>query len=316
MIALHALPLVAQVLLPIVLLAWQARGRSRSCATALAKTLFIAAYLVAIALVGLWLIVPWFLSVVYLVVLAVVTVPVTRAMRSRSLALWPENRRGRLGLVVGGTVAIAAVGLVCYALAGRQPPSGPIVDLAFPLRHGTYAVANGGSNELVSAHMQTLSAERFRSFRGQSDGVDIIKVSAFGLRASGLAPRDPSVYAIFGETIYAPCGGKVLRVEDGFADMSPPDADRQHMAGNYAFLDCKGVRVLLGHMQRGSVRVQSGHSIAEGDVIGQVGNSGNTSEPHLHIHAQRPAENDALLSGEPLPIRLNGRFLTRNDRIR
>ena len=205
---------------------------------------------------------------------------------------------------------------MCYALAGRRPPSGPIVDLAFPLRHGTYAVANGGSNELVSAHMQTLSAERFRNFRGQSYGVDIIKVSAFGLRASGLAPRDPSAYAIFGETIYAPCGGTVLRVEDGFADMSPPEVDRQHMAGNFAFLDCKGVQVLLGHMRRGSVRVQSGDSIAEGDVIGQVGNSGNTSEPHLHIHAQRPAENDAFLSGEPLPIRLNGRFLARNDRIR
>ena len=51
-------------------------------------------------------------------------------------------------------------------------------------------------------------------------------------------------------------------------------------------------------------------------MIGQVGNSGNTSEPHLHIHAQRPAENDAFLSGEPLPIRLNGRFLVRNDLLR
>ncbi len=314
MIALHALPLVAQVLLPIVLLAWQAGGRSRSRATALVKTLFIAAYLVAIALVGLWLIVPWFLSVVYLLLFAVATMPVTRRMRSR--AVWPENRRGNVGLAVGGTLAIAAVGLVCYALAGRRPPSGPIVDLAFPLRDGTYAVANGGSNELVSAHMQTLSAERFRNFRGQSYGVDIIAVSALGLRASGVAPRDPSAYVIFGETIYSPCGGTVLRVEDGVADMSPPEVDRQHMAGNFAFLHCKGVQVLVGHMRRGSVRVQSGDSIAEGDVIGQVGNSGNTSEPHLHIHAQRPAENDAFLSGEPLPIRLNGRFLVRNDLLR
>ena len=314
MIALHALPLVAQVLLPVVLLAWQARGRSRSCATALAKTLFIAAYLVAISLIGLWLVVPWFLSVVYLLLLAVATMPVTRRMRS--LAVWPEDRRGKSGLAVHGALAIAAVGLVCGAVAGRRPPNGPIVDLAFPLRHGTYAVANGGSNELVSAHVQTLGAERFRNFRGQSYGVDIIAVSAPGLRASGLAPRDPGAYVIFGETIYSPCSGTVLRAEDGVADMSPPDVDRQHMAGNFALLHCKGAQVLLGHMRRGSVRVQSGASVAEGDVIGEVGNSGNTSEPHLHIHAQRPAESDAFLSGEPLPIRLNGRFLARNDRIR
>jgi len=314
MIALHALPLVAQVLLPVVLLAWQARGRNQSRATAVAKTLFVAAYLVAIALVGLWLVVPWFLTVVYLLILAVATVPVTRRMRS--LAVWPENRRGAVGLAVHGTLAIAAIGLVCYALAGRRPPSGPIVDLAFPLRHGRYAVANGGSNELLSAHLQTLTAERFRSYRGQSYGVDIIAVSALGLRASGLAPRDPSAYLIFGETIYSPCGGTVLRVEDGFADMSPPEADRQQMAGNYVLLACKGVQVLLGHMRRGSVRVRSGDSIADGDVLGQVGNSGNTSEPHLHIHAQRPAESDVFLSGEPLPIRLNGRFLARNDLVR
>lgn len=158
MIALQVLPLVAQVLLPVVLLAWQARGRNRSCATALAKTLFIVAYLVAIALAGLWLIVPWWLSVVYLLVLAVATVPVTRAMRS--LAVWPEHRRGGVGLAVRGTLATASVGLVCYALAGRRPPSGPMVDLAFPLGHGPYAVANGGSNELLSAHVQTLTAER------------------------------------------------------------------------------------------------------------------------------------------------------------
>ena len=98
MIALHALPLVAQVLLPVVLLAWQARGRSRSCATALAKTLFIAAYLVAIALVGLWLIVPWFLSVVYLVLVRGQPYAEDACLvgepRGKSIAWWtPRSRR-------------------------------------------------------------------------------------------------------------------------------------------------------------------------------------------------------------------------------
>jgi len=38
--------------------------------------------------------------------------------------------------------------------------------------------------------------------------------------------------------------------------MSPPEVGRQHMAGNFALLECNGVQVLIGHMQRGSVRVQ------------------------------------------------------------
>jgi hypothetical protein len=50
--------------------------------------------------------------------------------------------------------------------------------------------------------------------------------------------------------------------------------------------------------------------------LGLVGNSGNTNEPHLHIHVQRPAApGRELLSGDPLPIRLSGRFLVRNDRV-
>ena len=60
-----------------------------------------------------------------------------------------------------------------------------------------------------------------------------------------------------------------------------------------------------------------GLALAErGDVLGLVGNSGNTGEPHLHVHAQRPGSAIARLSGEPVPIRLGGRYLVRNDRIR
>ena len=163
--------------------------------------------------------------------------------------------------------------------------------------------------------MQTLSADRFRNYRGQSYGVDIEAVDEFGLRASGLVPRDPSRYVIFGRPIYAPCSGLVLAAEDGHPDMQPPQADREHLPGNFVFLGCKGVHVLLGHMQRGTVRVRVNEPIEVGAVLGQVGNSGNTNEPHLHIHAQRPAEGGAFLSGDPLPIRLGGRFLVRNDRL-
>jgi hypothetical protein len=47
----------------------------------------------------------------------------------------------------------------------------------------------------------------------------------------------------------------------------------------------------------------------------KVGNSGNTGEPHLHIHAQRPGPPGAPWSGDPLPIRFDGRFLVRGERV-
>ena len=82
-----------------------------------------------------------------------------------------------------------------------------------------------------------------------------------------------------------------------------------------ALLDCGGIHVLLAHMQPGSVRVRPLESVASGTMLGLVGNSGNSNEPHLHIHAQRPATNHDPLSSDPLPVRFNGRYFVRNDRI-
>ena len=57
------------------------------------------------------------------------------------------------------------------------------------------------------------------------------------------------------------------------------------------------------------------HPPCSGDLIAEVGNSGNSGEPHLHIHAQRPGPPAAPLGGEPLPITLGGRSPVRGDRI-
>src|SRR5690606_10869318 len=128
-----------------------------------------------------------------------------------------------------------------------------------------------------------------------------------GRRTQGILPPDPAVYAIFGDTVFAPCTGRVSAAVDGLPDMSPPLPDREHMAGNHVLLTCGTATVLLAHLQRGSVWVMEGDEVRVGDALGRVGNSGNTGEPHLHIHAQRPGVASMPLGGEPLPIRLDGR---------
>jgi murein DD-endopeptidase MepM/ murein hydrolase activator NlpD len=52
-----------------------------------------------------------------------------------------------------------------------------------------------------------------------------------------------------------------------------------------------------------------------GDRIAEVGNSGASDEPHLHIHAQRPGSSVEPFSGDPLPMRFDGLFLIRGDRV-
>jgi len=58
--------------------------------------------------------------------------------------------------------------------------------------------------------------------------------------------------------------------------------------------------------------VQSGDSVRDGQPLAQVGNSGNTSEPHLHIHAVA-ADSGGILSGTGVPTLFDDRFLTQNS---
>jgi murein DD-endopeptidase MepM/ murein hydrolase activator NlpD len=102
---------------------------------------------------------------------------------------------------------------------------------------------------------------------------------------------------------------------DGLPDMQVPDVDSDHLAGNHVLLRCAQADVLLGHLQPASLRVRAGAMVAVGDWLGSVGNSGNTGEPHLHIHAQGRGTSDAPLGGEPHPLLFNGRVPVRGDRI-
>lgn len=72
--------------------------------------------------------------------------------------------------------------------------------------------------------------------------------------------------------------------------------------------------VVLAHMTEGSVAVGEGQEVEEGQFLGRVGNSGNTSEPHLHIHAVRTGSG-SILEGEGVPVLFDGRFPVRNGLV-
>ena len=307
------LPVVTQLVVPGSLLAWLALGRHEMQGRFIALAALAATYVGAIGIAGLWLVLPWWLPLAYGAVLVWTT---TRRMRRGHHMADPPLRVWSLVVtVVIGAVGVFPLGIVGLALAGRQSPRDP-VNLRFPLENGSYLVVNGGSQALINAHLGTLEGERFAPYRGQSYGVDLVRINRVGLRVSGILPTDPAAYFIYGDPVLAPCQGRVVFAEDGAPDMRPPTADRAHMAGNHVILECGSEWIVLGHLQRGSVAVHVGQIADVGDVLGLVGNSGNTGEPHLHIHAQRPGSTAAPLSGEPVPVRLGGRYLVRNDRIR
>jgi hypothetical protein len=310
------IPLVLQIAVPLAFLGWQAAGRDRNIAAWGLKHIAAWTYIYATSVAGLWLVVPWYiphLLIVLSISLAARTLPA-------AFRLWhpPGDRRRWLSLAARASVAVMSVGTLWVAAEGRSHRGGAPVDLTFPLRSGHYYIANGGSTELVNAHLKLLTSDRFRRFRGAAHGVDIVALDRLGNRATGIAPRDPAQYAIFGDAIYAPCEGVVVRVEDWLPDLAPPEADRAHMAGNFVMLECGEsgeFHVLLAHMRSGSVKVHPGAYVTTDTRIGEVGNSGNSDEPHLHVHAQRPGHVWDVFNGDPLPVTFSGRYLARNDRL-
>ncbi len=165
--------------------------------------------------------------------------------------------------------------LLVAALAG-DPPAGERRLLAFPLADGRFVIAHGGGSRLLNHHA---------GHRAQRHALDISAVGAAGFRARGILPEALDAYAVYGAPVTSPCGGRVVTVANDRDDLAPGQTDAGKPAGNHVIIECAGMRVELAHLRKGSVRVAAGERVAAGQAIGEVGNSGNTTEPHLHLHA-------------------------------
>lgn len=109
-------------------------------------------------------------------------------------------------------------------------------------------------------------------------------------------------YYCFGLPVLAPGDGTVVRAVDGIADQTPGELNPQAPLGNHVIIDHgHGEVSFLAHLQAGSVAVRAGETVRAGEVVGACGNSGNSSEPHLHYHLQRDAVFYAGAGGEGLP---------------
>lgn len=98
-------------------------------------------------------------------------------------------------------------------------------------------------------------------------------------------------YGCWGVPVVAPAAGKVVVAQDGELDQMPGQISKTfaHPGGNHIAIELPetGTYLFIAHLQKDSIVVQEGDQVTEGQIMGKCGNSGNSSEPHIHIHHQR-----------------------------
>lgn len=113
-------------------------------------------------------------------------------------------------------------------------------------------------------------------------------------------------YGIWDKEVFSPAEGTVVAAYDREEDIPPNTENFLSTEGNYVYirLEETGTYLLLNHLKQDSVAVEAGDEVRIGDYLGRVGNSGSTSEPHLHIHHQRQNPSKTLfpVAAEGLPL--------------
>lgn len=142
----------------------------------------------------------------------------------------------------------------------------------------------------AGVHQATIIPINGVLYNSQRFAVDFMKLDDQNSLVQGDSSI-PSNWICYNEKIFAVADGTIVSVLDGLPDQPPgtmPDPKTiniKNITGNHVILKVKeGVYVFYAHLRNGSIKVKVGDHVKNGDHIAHVGNSGNTSAPHLHIH--------------------------------
>jgi hypothetical protein len=215
--------------------------------------------------------------------------------------------RKQIGKSLNITLSIFLIFLT-YQLATIYLPSQSTnsMELVPPFK-GDWYVFHGGNSVLINHHYFA-GVERY--------ALDFL------LPEDGKLPleqiTDLQEYETFGKALYSPVDGVIVAVENSLPDQKIGETDRENIVGNHIVIKTEtDIFILMAHLQNNSVLVAEGERVNIGQEIAKIGNSGNTSQPHLHIHAMTNVDVfDPNNRPVPVSFKINdqeARFLKRND---
>jgi len=155
---------------------------------------------------------------------------------------------------------------------------------------GDHWVAVNGCCSTDGAHRGSIHTVSGELFDSQRFAIDFMKIGENGMFYDG-DPTEVSNWYNYGEPVYAVADATVVETLNDLDDQpvgslpEPGSITMKTVDGNHVILDLgDGIYAFYAHLKKGSVRVKSGDVVRRGEQLGELGNSGNTSGPHLHLH--------------------------------
>jgi len=180
-------------------------------------------------------------------------------------------------------------------------PRAPVV-IGPPLRGSGYVDGNGCCG--ASPHTRALLTIDGNRYLAQRYAVDWLRIDDGGFWWRGDPSKNES-YVVFGDAVFSATSGVVVSTRNDLPENTPPhplpNLNVDNVLGNHVIVDIGDGRfATYAHLQPGSVQVSVGDRVHRGQQLGQVGNTGSSSAPHLHFHVtDSPAGNGVLANGVP-----------------
>jgi hypothetical protein len=199
--------------------------------------------------------------------------------------------------------------------------------LASPVGAGDWWIGLGPSNTSEHRRAVIRVGDDTVPHLAQRFAIDWVKMDTTGEYARDHRGRRNTDWYGDGEPVFAVADARVAAINDAIPENTPGENSRAvpmrvgTVLGNYVVLDL-GARAaggphrfaLYGHLQPGSLEVKTGDAVRQGQVLGSIGNSGNSDGPHLHFHVTEAADSAAApLRGEGVPFLLDSFTVVNHD---
>ena len=214
----------------------------------------------------------------------------TTSLGSLTQYVWLDNRKEKAICVAFDTVnVIQSLLLKPYIIFPESDQCYTKNKYIMPVKEEWF-VFWGGINELINYHY---------AYASQRYAYDLV-IMKDGQSYKDIPTRNENYYA-FNKEVVAPADGQVVKVIDNIADNVLGETNELQPAGNYVVIAHQNNEFsMLAHFKQYSIQVKVGDSVKQGQVIGLCGNSGNSSEPHIHFQVM---DSEDYINGQSIRIR-------------